>query len=120
MEQVGEACWLGGLPVRKGLGPGGLWGSQQSFIRWGGDGGVQLEGGPTPYPFYIPFLTEKQGSRSSHILLVLVINFIRGRVIWTLAHWAGKLQKLFAQQETPLVPGYWTRFFFEPWKWYPF
>ena len=89
MEQVGETCWLGGLLVSKGLGPGGLWGSQQSFIR--GGGGVQLEGGPTPYPFYIPFLTEKQGSRKlefqlilwarsshCHISLVLVINFIRG------------------------------------------
>ena len=66
MKQVGEVCWLGGLPVRKGLGDWrvvGLWGSQQSFIRGGGGGGR----GP-PYgrsnllPFYIPFLTEKQGS----------------------------------------------------------
>ena len=59
MKQVGEVCWLGGLPVRKGLGDWrvvGLWGSQQSFIRGGGRGeGVHLKEGPTSYPFIYHF-----------------------------------------------------------------
>ena len=38
----------------------------------------------------------------------------RGRVIWTLVHWASKPQKLLAQQENPLVPDYWTRIFSNP------
>ena len=48
MEQVAEVCWLGGFPMRKGLGSRGLWGTQQSFIWMGGGGGVHPEGGPTP------------------------------------------------------------------------
>ena len=43
MEQVEEVCWLGGLPVRKGLGSGELWCTQLSCIRGGGEGATPRE-----------------------------------------------------------------------------
>ena len=101
MKQVGEVCWLGGLPVRKGLGDWrvvGLWGSQQSFIRGGGGGGK----GSTlrkvqPLTLLYTIFDRKAGLDKNlnsslsfgqaavtfllaqgHFLLVLVNDFIRG------------------------------------------
>ena len=43
MVQVREVCWLGGFPMRKGLGSRGLWGTQQSFIWEVGEGSTPRE-----------------------------------------------------------------------------
>ena len=34
-----------------------------------------------------------------HLFLILVNNFVRGWLAWTLVHWSSVLQKLLAQQE---------------------
>ena len=49
--------------MRKGLGSGGLWGTQQSFIR-GVGGGVHPERGPTPYPFIYHFCQKSRARKN--------------------------------------------------------
>ena len=140
MEQVGEVCWLGGFPMRKGLGSRGLWGTQQSFIWEVGEGSTPREVQPLNLLYTI--FDRKAGldknlnsslsfgqaaltfrlPRATFCLSQLKISLAaRGWVIWTLAHWASKLQKLLAQQENPLVLDYWTRIFSNPvWEGTPF
>ena len=57
----------------------------------------------------------------SHILLaqgrlflILVNNFVRGWLAWTLVRWSSVLQKLLAQQEYLLVQDYQTGLFSSP------
>ena len=41
-------------------------------------------------------------------MLVLVSNFIKKRIAWSLTHWASEFQKVLAHQENLLVPDYKT------------
>ena len=140
MEQVAEVCWLGGFPMRKGLGSRGLWGTQKSFIWEVGEGYTPREVQPLNLLYTIfdrkagldknlnSSLSFGQAALTFHLpratfcLSQLKISLAaRGWVIWTLAHWASKLQKLLAQQENPLVLDYWTRIFSNPvWEGTPF
>lgn len=50
-----------------------------------------------------------------HFLLVLVEDFVRGRLAWALTHWARvRLEVSCPEQENLLVPDYRTGFFFKP------
>ena len=139
-KKIGN-CWVGSLwsRLKKGLGSGGLWGTQQSFVR-GVGGGVHPKGGPTLTLLYTIFdrkagvdkilnsslsfgqaaLTFRLPSTTFCLSQLKISLAARGWVTWTLTHWAGELQKLLARQENPLVPDYWMRIFSSPGKGTPF
>ena len=78
-----------------------------------------LFGAPKILQFHAACPLDKQLSHfaclgSIDFLLVLVNDFVRGCLAWTLPHWASELQKLLAQQENLLVQDYRMGFFSSP------